>query len=151
MFAYRGNFCPGASSLRLPLVALYSFTWYHQKMSYRTTHTGSSSPRFRKQSENGISVRNVTTVLCKRRTTTPFGTKKASRLTGTSINATNRVRKLACKRDTKLSSHPGVKLAPARVFSCKHPLFNMAAQLVHESNSLGPHPYANPFFCACVV
>ena len=24
------------------------------------------------------------------------------------------------KRDTKSKSHPGVKLAPVRVFSCKH-------------------------------
>ena len=28
----------------------------------------------------------------------------------------------SCKRDTKSKSHPGVKLAPVRVFSCKHPL-----------------------------
>ena len=27
-----------------------------------------------------------------------------------------------CKRDTKSKSHPGMKLAPVRVFSCKHPL-----------------------------
>ena len=27
------------------------------------------------------------------------------------------------KRDTKSRSHPGMKLAPVRVFSCKHPLF----------------------------
>ena len=26
-----------------------------------------------------------------------------------------------CKRDTKQKSHPGMKLAPVRVFSCKHP------------------------------
>ena len=26
------------------------------------------------------------------------------------------------KRDTKTKSHPSVKLAPVRVFSCKHPL-----------------------------
>ena len=28
----------------------------------------------------------------------------------------------SCKRDTKSKSHPGMKLAPVRVFSCKHPL-----------------------------
>ena len=28
----------------------------------------------------------------------------------------------SCKRDTKSKSHPSVKLAPVRVFSCKHPL-----------------------------
>ena len=27
------------------------------------------------------------------------------------------------KRDTKSRSHPGMKLAPVRVFSCKHPQF----------------------------
>ena len=27
-----------------------------------------------------------------------------------------------CKRDTKSKSHPSMKLAPVRVFSCKHPL-----------------------------
>ena len=28
----------------------------------------------------------------------------------------------SCKRDTKSKSHLGMKLAPVRVFSCKHPL-----------------------------
>ena len=28
------------------------------------------------------------------------------------------------KRDTKSKSHSGMKLAPVRVFSCKHPLRN---------------------------
>ena len=28
----------------------------------------------------------------------------------------------SCKRDTKSKSHPGMKLVPVRVFSCKHPL-----------------------------
>ena len=28
----------------------------------------------------------------------------------------------SCKRDTKSNSHPGMKFAPVRVFSCKHPL-----------------------------
>ena len=28
----------------------------------------------------------------------------------------------SCKRDTKSKSHPGMKLAPVRVFTCKHPL-----------------------------
>ena len=28
----------------------------------------------------------------------------------------------SCKRDTKSKSHPSVKLASVRVFSCKHPL-----------------------------
>ena len=32
---HRGEFRPGASSLRFPLMALYLFTWYHHKMSCR--------------------------------------------------------------------------------------------------------------------
>ena len=28
----------------------------------------------------------------------------------------------SCKRETKSRSHPGMKLAPVRVFPCKHPL-----------------------------
>ena len=32
----------------------------------------------------------------------------------------------SCKRDTKSKSHPGMKLAPVRVFSCKHPLSPLA-------------------------
>ena len=32
---HRGDFCPGASSLRFPLMALYLFTWYRNKMSCR--------------------------------------------------------------------------------------------------------------------
>ena len=28
----------------------------------------------------------------------------------------------SCKRDTKSNCHPGLKVAPLRVFSCKHPL-----------------------------
>ena len=31
----------------------------------------------------------------------------------------------SCKRDTKSKSHPGVKLASVRVFSCKHPLISL--------------------------
>ena len=31
----------------------------------------------------------------------------------------------SCKRDTKSKSHPGMKLAPVRLFSCKHPLKRM--------------------------
>ena len=30
--------------------------------------------------------------------------------------------KSTCKRDTKSKSHPGMKLAPVRVFSCNYPL-----------------------------
>ena len=31
----------------------------------------------------------------------------------------------SCKRDTKSKSHPGVELAPVRIFSCKHPLISL--------------------------
>ena len=42
---YRGDFRPGASSLRFPLKALHLFTWYHHKMSYAgVSHPGVSSP-----------------------------------------------------------------------------------------------------------
>ena len=38
------------------------------------------------------------------------------------------------KRDTISSSHPSVKLAPVRIFSCKHPL-------ICESSALLPRSY----------
>ena len=43
----------------------------------------------------------------------------------------------SCKRDTKSKSHPGMKLAPVRVFSCKLPLrldqnLRYALQLLEE-------------------
>ena len=45
----------------------------------------------------------------------------------------------SCKRDTNSKSHPSVKLAPVRVFSCKHPL--SISVLVHlggyETNNFG--------------
>ena len=56
----RGEFQAGASSLRFPLMALYLFTWYHHKMSYRCeSHRREFTP-----------VRNFATVSCKRKTTT---------------------------------------------------------------------------------
>ena len=36
----------------------------------------------------------------------------------------------SCKRDTKSKSHLGMKVAPVRVFSCKHPLRNYAYDLI---------------------
>ena len=32
-----------------------------------------------------------------------------------------------CKHDKKSKSHPGMKLAPVRIFSCKHPLSHKIA------------------------
>ena len=34
----------------------------------------------------------------------------------------------SCKRDTKSKIHPSVKLAPVRVFLCKHPLTQNSSQ-----------------------
>ena len=36
----------------------------------------------------------------------------------------------SCKRDTKSESHVGMKLAPVRVFSCKHPLKGEKSSLI---------------------
>ena len=36
----------------------------------------------------------------------------------------------SCKHDTKSNSHPSVKLAPVRVFSCKHPLLSKISSLL---------------------
>ena len=41
----------------------------------------------------------------------------------------------SCKRDTKSKSHPGMKLAPVRVFSCKHPLTSLLTVLLASGNS----------------
>ena len=58
---YRGDFHPGASSLRFPLMALYSFTWYQHKMScrresYRRGFTPDScaGARFSSRHENSV-------------------------------------------------------------------------------------------------
>ena len=41
----------------------------------------------------------------------------------------------SCKRDTKSKSHPSVKLAPVRVFSCKHPLTQTGIPMVARNAS----------------
>ena len=69
-----GDFRPGASSLRFPLMALYLFTWYHHKISCRR-----ESPRFLYRGENFTPVRNLAAVSCKRETTTRFGVKSVCR------------------------------------------------------------------------
>ena len=58
---YQDDFHPGASSLRLPLMALYSFTWYQHKMSCRResyrrrVHPGScAGARFSSRHENSF-------------------------------------------------------------------------------------------------
>jgi len=41
----------------------------------------------------------------------------------------------SCKRDTKSKSHRSVKLAPVRVFSCKHPLSSLSMYEIHLKHS----------------
>ena len=132
-----GRLLPEASSLRFPLKALHLFTWYHHA---GVSHPSVSSPRLLYQGENFTPVRNLAMVSCKRKTTTRFGEKSVCRWTGMGsacvmfaiLNHTyilltwsvpsNEMTQLPCKWDTKSKSHPGMKLAPVRVFSCKHPL-----------------------------
>ena len=40
----------------------------------------------------------------------------------------------SCKRDTKSKSHPGMKRALVRVFSCKHPIKEKLVALINEYN-----------------
>ena len=88
--------------------------------------TGVSSPRLLYRSENFSPVRNFVTLLCKLKTTSRF------RWTGTGSTCVvfvnsgwrhyvvhgTRKNIQTCKRDMKSGSHPGMKLAPVRVFSC---------------------------------
>ena len=67
-----GHFSSSASPLRLSLMALYSFTCYHQKI-FQLSHTGTSSPRLLCRSQNFILPRDLVTVSYKRRMTTRFG------------------------------------------------------------------------------
>ena len=88
--------------------------------------TGVSSPWLLYRSENFSPVRNFVTLLCKLKTTSRF------RWTGTGSTCVvfvnsgwrhyvvhgTRKNIQTCKRDMKSGSHPGMKLAPVRVFSC---------------------------------
>ena len=106
------------------------------------SHTGASSPRFIYRSENFMPARNPATVSCKRGTTTRLGLNLTSGWTGTGsacVNFVNpkwhllinvkcafiqtryKVNYASCEHDTKSSSHPGIELAPRRIFSCKQP------------------------------
>ena len=53
----------------------------------------------------------------------------------------------SCKRNTKSKSHPGMKLAPVRVFSCKHPLNLVLCVLLRQQNCItGTKTFANTCF-----
>ena len=106
------------------------------------SHPGVSWPRFLYRGENFTPVRNLAAVSCKRETTTRFGVKSVCRLErvahawclrfwSTRVFYQHEVylqitryemNQSSCKRDSKSKSHPGMKFAPVRVFSCKHPL-----------------------------
>ena len=101
------------------------------------SHPGVSSLRLLYRGENFTPVRNLATVSFKRETTTRFGVKSVCQWTGTGsacvmcailnhtyILLTRSVS--SCKWDTKSKSHPGMKLAPVRVFSCEHPLRSLS-------------------------
>ena len=72
---HRGDFRAGVSSLLFPLMALHLFTWYHHKMSCRRESPQCEPPRLLYRGENFIPVRNLTTLSCKRETTTRVGVK----------------------------------------------------------------------------
>ena len=75
-----GEFHPGASSLRFPLMALHLFsTLYHHKFQAGASHPSVSSLRFLYRGENFSPVRNRATVSCKHETTTHFGVKSVCR------------------------------------------------------------------------
>ena len=136
---HRGDFHPGASSLRFPLIALHFFTWYHFKMS---CWRGVSSPRLLYRGENFTLVWNLGTVSCKRKTTTRFGGKSVCRWTRTgsacvmfailnhtynlltwSVHSNNEIWNdpVIMQTGYKIKKSSGMILAPVRIFSCKHP------------------------------
>ena len=139
---HRSDFRPGASSLRFPLMALYLFTWYHHKMPCRREPPWREFTPVLVPRRDFTPVRNLAAVSCKRETTTRFGVKSVCRLErvahawclrfwSTRVFYQHEVylqitryemNQSSCKRDSKSKSHPGMKLAPVRVFSCKHPL-----------------------------
>ena len=69
---YRGDFHPGASSLRFPLVALYSFTWYQSNMSCRRESYRREFTPFLCRREIFIPARKFIPVSCKRGMTVRF-------------------------------------------------------------------------------
>ena len=125
---HRGDFRAGASSFGIPLMALYLFTWYDHKMSgQRETPRYEISQRYRvKATRPPVSAWNrsagrlerVAYALCFR-----FWITRVCYQHGVYLQITRyEMTQSTCKRDTKSKSHPSIKLAPVRVFSCEHPL-----------------------------
>ena len=130
-----------------------SLSWLYIQLHDTTTkrHAGAShpsviSPLLLYRGENLSPVRNLATVSCIRETTTRFGVPidwnwKRTRnvcdfeshvhfinMKCTFKQRDTEMTQSSCKRDTKLKSHFGMKLAPVRVFSCKHPLIQPTAR-----------------------
>ena len=127
-----------------------SLSWLHTCLHDTTTkcHAGAShprvsSPRFLYWGKNFTLVRNLVAVSCKREKTTRFSVKSVCRWTGIGsacimfaiLNHTciyqhevylqitrYEMTQSKCKPDAKSKSHPGMRLVPVQVFSCKHPL-----------------------------
>ena len=109
--------------------------------------------------DNFTPVWNLTPLSCKRKTTTCFGVESVCQYTGTGspcvmfvififeshvyfINILKctylqitRYEMTQSVRNTKSKSHPGMKLAPVRVFSCKHPLNEKTKQQIWDSDT----------------
>ena len=129
---HRREFTPVPS-----LSSVFVYMISPKKVMLGASHTGVSSLRLLHRSENFVPARNIATVSYKRRTTTRSGVKLAC--VPFLIDAIFAIWIHACilsicgvpsgKHDTNSPrhhvnevsrSHPGVKLASVRVFSCKH-------------------------------
>ena len=141
---HRGDFHPGASSLRFPLMALYLFTWYHHKMSrwreaprceftpvlvpgrefhsrYEISqryHVNAKRPPVSVWNRSAGWLEQVGHAYCLLFWITRVFYQREVYLQITRYE----MAQSSCKRDTKSKSQPAVKLAPLRVLSCKHPL-----------------------------
>ena len=123
-----GDFRAGASSFGIPLMALYLFTRYHHKMSgQRESPQYEISQRYRVNAKRPpVSVWNrsagrlerVAHALCFRFWVTRVSYQHEVYLQITRYEMTQS----SCKRDSKSKSHPSMKPAPVRVFSCERSL-----------------------------
>ena len=175
------NFAPAqvhSSSLSWLCICLHDIT---EKSHAGATLTGARSPQLLHRSEDFVPARNLATVSCKRGTTTRSGVKSGSRWAGTGstcelfvINAIFIICIHACilsicgvpsgKHDTNSPSHHinavsrshlGVKLAPVRVFSCKHPFIMFSTddhmRLKEHFNWLVPQTVATGQILHCAM